>query len=151
MPKHRASRSGFTLIEVMVAVMIVSVVIAALFQMRGDITQKFFSLQEMIKTNQYNSFLIATDDTYGFEKSNIDMQRLVDDFEVESDLRRKLSAIKVNLDYEELQVIDTNELGISEEDAPAEEASQSGVVFEIGKTILKTDDFRLSLIRVKIQ
>jgi len=132
--------------------MIVSVVIAALFQMRGDITQKFLSLQEMIKTNQYNSFLVATDDKYGFEKSSIDMRRLVDDFEVESDLRRKLSAIKVDLDYEELHVIDTNELGMSEEeDTKAEEVSQSGVVFEIGKTILKTDDFRLSLIRVKIQ
>ncbi len=153
MPKSKRSRSAFTLIEVMVAVMIVSVVIGALFSMQGNITHKYFSAQEMMRTNQYSSFLLSGDDTYGFDKSNIDMKRLVDEFELESDLRRKLSAIKVNLDYEELSTIDTNELDADTQttDTTQEVSGGAGVVFEIGKTILKTDAFTSSLIRVRIQ
>jgi len=137
--------------EVMVAVMIVSVVIAALLQMRGDTTHKFFGIKEMMKTNQYNSFLLSHGDKYGFEKSRMDMHRLVEDFDLESDLRRKLKAIKVELDYEELSVIDTSEYEDNTEDEDAEITGSSGIIFEIGKTILKTEEFSSSLIRIKIQ
>ena len=126
--------------------MIVSVVIAALLVMRGNITHKYFTLKEMMQTNQYSSFLLATQSKYGFEKSNIDMKRLVDGFELESDLRRKLSAMKVKLDYEVLDVIDTNEFGDEEPDATG-----GGIVFEIGKSIMNTEKFSSHLIRVKIQ
>jgi len=151
MPKRHTIRSAFTLIEVMVAVMIVSVVIAALLQMRGNTTHKFFGIKEMMKTNQYNSFLLSHGDKYGFEKSRMDMYRLADDFDLESELRRKLKAIKVELDYEELSVIDTSEYEDNTEDEDAEISGSSGIVFEIGKTILTTEEFSGSLIRIKIQ
>lgn len=153
MPKRHFYREGFTLIEVMVAVMIVSVVIAALLQMQGNTTHKFFGIKEMMKTNQYNSFLLSHGDKYGFEKSNMDMSRLVEDFDVESDLRRKLKAIKVELDYEELATIDTSEYDDSgdNENEDAEITGSSGIIFEIGRTVLKTEEFTGSLIRVKIQ
>lgn len=138
-------RDGFTLMEVMVAVMIVSVVIAALLQMRGDTSNKFFNIKKMLDTNQYNSFLLANDNKYGFESSNIDMKRLVDDFRVQSDLRRKLSSIKVKLKYEKLQVIDTSEFNSDEQNA------STGIIFEIGKTELFTDKFSSSLIRIRVQ
>lgn len=128
--------------EVMVAVMIVSVVIAALIQMRGDSSTKLFNIKKMIHTNQYNSFLLSQENKYGFEKSNIDMERLVEDFDLESNLRRKLKSIKVKLDYEELKIIDTNEYDDSEQDVG------SGVIFEIGKTVLKSDEISSSLIRI---
>ena len=150
MPKRHAIRSAFTLIEVMVAVMIVSVVIAALLQMRGNTTHKFFGIKEMMKTNQYNSFLLSHGEKYGFEKSRIDMYGLVDNFDLESDLRRKLKAIKVELDYEELSVIDTSEYEDNTDD-DAEITGSSGIIFEIGKTMLKTEEFSGSLIRIKIQ
>ena len=137
--------------EVMVAVMIVSVVIAALLQMRGDTTHKFFGIKEMMKTNQYNSFLLSHGDKYGFEKSRMDMSRLVEDFDVESDLRRKLKAIKVELDYEELSTVDTSEYVDGQENENEEITGSSGIVFEIGKTLLKTEEFSGSLIRIKIQ
>ena len=70
MPKRRA----FTLMEVMVAVVIVSVVIAALLQMQGNTHHKLFGIKEMIKTNQYNSFLLSLSDKYGFESSKINMK-----------------------------------------------------------------------------
>ena len=159
MPKRHFYRRGFTLIEVMVAVMIVSVVIAALLQMQGDTTHKFFGIKKMMKTNQYNSFLLSHGDKYGFEKSSMDMSRLVEDFDLESDLRRRLKDIKVELDYEELETIDMSEYEDSGEDEEnsdldnegGENMNPSSIVFEIGKTILKTEKFTTSLIRIKIQ
>jgi len=150
----RYSRSAFTLIEVIVAVMIVSVVIASLLQMRGNTTHKLLSIQEMIRTNQYSSFLLTLGDKYGFERSHISMNQLVDDFDLESDLRRKLKTMKVEIDYEELETIDTSDFEetAEEEDFTDEEQEGStGIVFEIGKTKLKSDDISLQLIRVRIQ
>ena len=149
MPKRNASyRNAFTLIEVIVAVMIVSVVIAALLQMRGDASNKLFHLKEIMQTNQYNSFLLSNSENYAFEDSKIDMQRLLDEFDLESDLRRKLGAIKTEIEYEELQVIDTAEL---EESEDQEITASSGIIVEIGKTTLKTEDFSGTLLRVRLQ
>lgn len=147
-------RHAFTLIEVMVAVMIVSVVIAALLQMRGNTSNQFMQIKKMAHTNQYNSFLLSLDGKYGFEKSNIDMKRLVEDFDLESDLRRKLSAMKVSLDYETLSVIDTNEFtnqDNSESQEDENSSGNSGIIFEIGKTVLKSKDFTTQLLRIKLQ
>ena len=150
MPKrHSTYHNAFTLIEVMVAVMIVSVVIAALLQMRGDTSNKLFQLKKMVNTNQYNSFLLSNSENYAFEDSKIDMLRLVDEFDLESDLRRKLKAIKTEILYEELEVIDTNELKESEK--AQETTASSGIIFEIGRTTLKTKDFSGALIRVRLQ
>lgn len=131
--------------EVMVAVMIVSVVIAALLQMRGDSSNKFMNIKKMLDTTQYDSFLLANDDKYGFERSSLDMKRLVDDFQVESDLRRKLSNKKVKIFYEKLQIIDTSEFNSDEQN------SSTGIIFEIGKSILQVENESSSLIRIRVQ
>ncbi|SFV50699.1 hypothetical protein MNB_SM-4-437 [hydrothermal vent metagenome] len=144
MPK----RSAFTLMEVMVAVVIVSVVIAALLQMQGNTNHKLFGIKEMIKTSQYTSFLLSVSDKYGFESSKMDMKRLVDEFELESDLRRRLKGMKLELDYEELTTIDTSELDASSD---LNETSNTSLIFEIGKTTLETKDFTTQVIRVTIQ
>jgi len=146
MPKRKA----FTLIEVMVAVMIVSVVIAALLQMQGSTTTKFFGIKKMMQTNQYNSFLLSLGDKYGFEKSQMDMNRLVENFDLEDNLRRRLKSMRVELNYKEIKSIDTSKFEESSDDEK-EQSTSTGTVFEIGKTILKTDDFTLQLMRVRIQ
>ncbi|WP_304546055.1 prepilin-type N-terminal cleavage/methylation domain-containing protein [Sulfurimonas microaerophilic] len=128
-------RNAFTLIEVMVAVMIVSVVIAAMFQVRGDANSKLLWLQQSIKETQYNSFLLGTSQKYGFEKSNVSLKELVDDFNLESDLRREVKAIKVKLSYDEIDKFET----------------PTGSVLEIGKTKLESQKFSTSMLRVKIQ
>ena len=154
MPKRRASKNAFTLIEVMVAVMIVSVVIAALLQMRGNTSHKFIGIKKMMQTNQYNSFLLSKGDKYGFEESNIDLYRLVDDFDLEDDLRRRLKAIKLKVDYEELDTIDTAEFDESaqpSEDGEEVQKDTTGIVFEIGKSMLKAENFSTSLMRIRIQ
>lgn len=146
--RHSSFRRAFTLIEVMVAVMIVSIVIAALLQMRGDTSNKLFELKKMINTNQYSSFLSAQSEKYAFEDSKIDIQRLVEEFDMESNLRRKLKAMKSEIEYEELDIIDTNEFEESEDE---EITASSGIIFEIGKTTLSTQEFSSSLIRVRLQ
>ena len=152
MPRSSSSHNAFTLIEVMVAVMIVSIIIAALLQMQGNSSNKLFGIQKMMQTNQYNSFLLGLNAKYGFEHSNIDMNRLAEDFELESDLRRKLKALKAEVEYNILSVIDTSEFDDTVDDETAElQSSTTGIVFEIGKTKLKTEEFTLQLIRVRQQ
>ena len=145
MAKRHLSHRGFTLIEVMVAVMIVSVVIAALLQMRGNTTHKLQELKKTVKTTQYNSFLSSADDKYGFNSSSLGLYRLAGDFEMESDLRRKLKSIKTKITYEKIEVLDSNDFG--EDD----NSTTSSIILEIGKTDLKSKDFSLSLMRVKLQ
>jgi len=147
MPKVKNSHAGFTLIEVMVAVMIVSVVIAALLTMQGDASNKFSEIKKMVGKAQYNSFLLSNSGKYGFEKSRTDMNTLLEEFELESDLRRKLKSINVNIEYEELNIMDTSEIQESEEEV----ISTASVIFEIGKTKVKTEEFSSDLVRVRIQ
>ncbi len=154
MPKRHCNNSAFTLIEVIVAVMIVSVVIAALLQMRGNTSYKFLEIKKMMQKNQYNSFLLSLSDKYGFEKSSIDLNKLVYEFNIERELRRKLKSIKVKVDYKELDTIDTAEFDDTEkesDDGQEVQEDTTGIVFEIGQSILKTDTFSTNLIRVRIQ
>jgi len=136
------SKKAFTLMEVMVAVMIISVVIMALVEMQGNNSYMFSKFNKQLKTAQYASFFISNKD-YGFEKKNIDLDDLLSDFRIEDDLRRELKEIKVKVVYEKIDIID-----FSESD---EEEVSSGMIFEIGKTILQVKDSSNSLIRFRIQ
>jgi prepilin-type N-terminal cleavage/methylation domain-containing protein len=151
MPKRLTRRSAFTLIEVMVAVMIVSVVIAALLQMQGNASNKFFQIKKIMQSSQYGSFLLSVSEKHGFEDSSSDIKTLLDDFELESDLRRKLKAMKIDIEYEELQIIDTNEILGKNDQNEQESTAGSGVIFEIGKTLLKMEESSIELIRVRLQ
>jgi prepilin-type N-terminal cleavage/methylation domain-containing protein len=131
----RNKRKAFTLLEVMVAVLIVSVVIAAMFKVKGDANTKLFWLQSTINETQYNTFLLGNSDKYGFDKSSISLNELINEFDLESDLRRKLKAIKVSINYDKKDDIDI----------------PTGSVLELGKTKLETKNFSTSILRVKIQ
>lgn len=135
-------RKAFTLIEVMVAVLIISVVVMALFEMKGNSSHIFLNLTQKLETNQYLSFLISNDD-YGFEQDTITADKLLKDFDLERDLRQSLKKVNVDLIYQKLEDIDMNE----QED----ENLSSGMIFEIGKTILKTEKSSASLPRIRLQ
>ena len=115
-----------------------------------------------MQTTQYNSFLLSQADKYGFENDKLDVKRLIEEFSLESDLRRRLSSIKLEIEYEELDSIDTSEFedggGLDEEGDDGEvldeedvQSSTTGIVFEIGKSVLKSKDFDGQLIRVRVQ
>jgi len=135
-------RKAFTLLEVMVAVLIISVVIMALLEMRGHSSHIFSSLTQKLEINQYLSFLVSNND-YGFEQDTITADKLLKDFDLDTNLRQSLKKIKVDLLYQELNSIDLNEQG--------DENLSSSMIFEIGKTILKTDKSSVSLPRIRLQ
>ena len=128
----------------MVAVMIISVVIMALLKMYANNTHIFTSIKEQIKTNEYSSFLISNAN-YGFEDKHLYLYDLVDDYDLESDLRRKLKAKKTELTYEVVRSID-----LSEQDEN-EEGTNSGLVLEIGRDVLRSKDFSVALMRLQIK
>jgi len=137
-------KSAFTLIEVLVSVMIISVVIMALLKMYANNTHIFTSIKEQIKTNEYSSLLISNAN-YGFEDKQLYLYDLVDNYDLESDLRRELKEKKAKLMYEVVQSID-----LSEQDKE-EESSNSGMVLEIGRDVLKTKEFSVALMRLRIK
>lgn len=133
------AKKAFTLIEVMVAVVIISVIIMALLQMYGNNIHIFSSLKKQTKMNEYTSFLIDHE-IYGFENKEIDIYRLVDDFDLDTDLRKKLKNKNIKIIYRELEVRSL-----------LEEEVNSEMTFEIGKSIFQVNDMSSSLFRIKIQ
>lgn len=139
------ARRAFTLIEVMVSVMIISVVIMALLQMNANNTHIFSATKKQLKTNQYISLLIGNKD-YGFEDKSIYLDDLIRDFELEDDLRRELKSTNVAILYQELESID-----LSDDKNNTQKSSNSGIVLEIGKSVLKAKDDSSSIMRLRIK
>ncbi len=149
----RKAKKAFTLIEVMVAVLIISVVIMALFEMQGNNSHFFSRFSKKTQVNQAVSFF-TSNKKYGFEKKDIYLDDLLSDFRLEDELRRKLKEIKIEIDYEELDQISMNEEEESEEevfkDTNEDEEVSSEIVLEIGKTIIKLDDTSTFIVRMRI-
>jgi len=145
-------RNGFTLIEVMVSVVIISTVIMALIELFANNTHIFASLSKKNQTSQSLSFLMSNKD-YGFKDEKISLNDLVQDFNLETDLRRKLKDSKVEIIYQEVDTIDMSEFDGSdeEENENEEKESNSNMVFEIGKTVLKSKDSSSSMLRIQVQ
>jgi len=134
-------RDAFTLIEVMVSVVIISVVIMALLQMQGNNTHIFSKLISKLEINQYASFLLANKD-YGFEKKSVYLDDLLSEFRVEDDLRRKLKNIRLKIKYDKL-----NQYG----DKESSQDDSSDILLEVGKSTVEVDNSAVSLIRLKLQ
>lgn len=152
-------RTAFTLIEVMVSVVIISIVIMALLEMFSNNAHIFLSLKNKTKINQYSSFFVSNMD-HGFENDDTTLYMLIEDFPLEDDLRRKLKELKVEVLYQVVDTIDMNEFqGFEEEEEDIdileeddeEKESNSDMIFEVGKTILKTNESSVSLLRLQVQ
>lgn len=153
-------RGAFTLIEVMVAVLIITTVIMALITMSGNNTHYFSSLKNKTKIDQYASLFISNT-KYGLENEDVTLDKLVDQFDIETDLRRELKAIKVNVNYQVIDTIDMSEFeDTNEDDTNQYEATDSNeqndsvnsnLIIEIGKTVLRVDDSSVPLVRIQIK
>ena len=157
MNRAKINEEGFTLIEVMIAVVIISTVIMALLTMSGNNTHIFSSFKDKTKINQYASFFIANSE-YGYEKKTIFLDNLVSDFDVESDLRRELKRVKVALTYQIVEQVDMSEFQESDEEEEIQEQEEeedkqvnSSLIIEIGRTTLKIDKSSVSLLRIQVQ
>lgn len=137
----REYRAAFTLIEVMVAVMIISVVILAMVQMYSNNSFLFDSYKKHAKISQYSSFLIANKE-YGYEEKRVTLYDLLNEFDMENDLRRRLKQQKVELDYKVLKNIDLSEE--SNESAPQ-------MSLEIGESLLRMNKNSVALMRLQLR
>ncbi len=147
-------REGFTLIEVMVAVMIISVVVAALLQLQSNNTYTFSKLQKMQKNLQFVSLLQGS--KYGFENESLSLDRTVERFDLDDDLRRELKRIEAKVLYQKLDTIDTKEFDqeISQdmqEDEDSAQNDQNPMSIEIGRTVLQLPFGSASIMRIRIQ
>ncbi|MEN8303566.1 MAG: prepilin-type N-terminal cleavage/methylation domain-containing protein [Campylobacterota bacterium] len=136
-------RKGFTLVEVMIAVVIISVVISALLEIYANSAYTFLKLDKKSAANQYLSFVVDNRD-YGLENKNATLHDLLKDFDIDDDLKKELKSVKVKIIYQKLQSIDLS-------DREELKDTDSQVVFEIGKTILKLNDSSSSILRVNLQ
>lgn len=158
MPK---TSRGFTLIEVLVAVMIIAVVIGALMQLFANNTHTFSSVhQKILQTNK--TTLLLGNTIYGYENKKTDLAELVKDFNIDDDLRRRLKKEKVEVIYTETTTIDFGEAAESLAEAEnskdkssdetlISEASGATNALEIGRTTLKIGTDSSSFLRVKFQ
>ncbi|MDQ1244299.1 MAG: hypothetical protein QG565_639 [Campylobacterota bacterium] len=121
----RVQRDAFTLLEVMIAVMILSVVIMALLQMYANGAHIFKSANTKSQTNQYISFLTGNE-KYGLQNDTFSLDKLVAEFEIDNELRRELRDIKAELLF----------------DTVNKSKSGSGAEFQMAKVVLKTTNLR---------
>ncbi len=136
-------KKAFTLIEVMVSVMIISVVIMALLKMQGNSTHIFSKLISKLEINQYTSFFLSNKD-YGFTREDISLDKFLREFRVEDDLRRKLKNIKVKINYDKL-----DRYGDSIDNQ--ENSSNSSMVLEVGRSSILLNNSKVSILRLRIQ
>jgi prepilin-type N-terminal cleavage/methylation domain-containing protein len=155
---HRTGySSGFTLIELMVAVMIISVVIASLLQLFSNNTTLFNNVQRQIGSTMQSTLLLGNREI-GFEKKSVMLDELVKGFDVDDELRRSLKSQQALITYTEVRTLDFSEM----EEAPAgsEEEPQEEIVYEegemaqaleIGRTTLRIGDQSNAFLRLKLQ
>lgn len=149
MPKNKFHfKSAFTLIEVMVAVMIISVVIMALIQMYSNNTHIFSAYKKQINTNQYLSLFIENEN-YQYENDDLYIDDLVTEFDLDDELRMKLKEKKVRLSYQELRRIDISDRDYENKDKSAK--TDSDTVLVMGKSIIKIEDSSSSLLRMRLE
>ncbi len=154
---YSVGRRGFTLIEVMVAVILISTVIAAMLQLFADNTRFLGGVEERIDHTLRGSLLLGKAD-YSFETKERTLYDLADDFELDDALRRRLKATKLSLAYRVEQQLDsggtvTPAVGekAPEADDEAVAAVSDAVVLEIGETTFTIGDRRSGWTRMRLQ
>ncbi len=157
MPKRS---NGFTLVEVLVAVMIIAVVIGALMQLFSNNSHTFSTVYAKILQTNKTSLLLGNP-VYGFENKKSDLAELVKDFNIDDDLRRLLKKEKVEVLYSEVTSIDFSDAAESVADAQQEldkgetaavtDTTTAANALEVGRTTLKIKDESSAFLRVKLQ
>ena len=127
-------RKGFTLIEVMISVLIISLVIVALLEMHGNSSHTLLNLKKQIYVNTFNSFFISNKN-YVVESKSTTLDKLLSEFSISTDLRIALKKVKIDFKYQELDTIDIN----------------YGMVIKVDKIIFNIDKSSTSIIRLKLR
>jgi len=146
-------RKGFTLLEVMISVMIISLVIGVLLQLYSNNTRLFSSMRGHSELCMRSSLLIGNSE-YGYENKKVNLAQLVREFNINDALRQKLKKYEAKITY--THVKELNE-GIQKIDATVEHLiseSEEGLKkhsMEIGRSSFEMDEFQTAYLRLKLQ
>ena len=146
-------RKGFTLIEVMVAVMIISLVIGVLLQLFSNNTRLFSSMRGHSELCMRSSLLIGNS-SYGYEDAKVSLADLVQEFDVNDELRRKLKQYKAKITYTPVKELDARKQEIDEITEPYMTDNDEGLkerAMEIGRSSFEMDEFQTAYLRLKLQ
>lgn len=158
---HRGTRrrsgcsGGFTLIEVMVAVMIISVVIASLLQLFSNNNTLFNNVQKQVGSTMQSTLLLGNREI-GFEKESVMLDDLVKTFDIDDTLRRSLKSKKAHIVYTEVRTMDLSGMEDTSSELEGEEAivyeeGEMAQALEIGRTTLRIGDQSNAFLRLKLQ
>lgn len=151
-------RRGFTLVEVLIAVVIIAIVIAAQLQLFSNNGMLYERMQKKID-HALVLTLILGEEGVGFEESKLFLDDLVKPFNVDDALRQRLKAQKSELIYQEVKRIEAGDVSADEaSDLPKEQVqeneakSQRSAALVIGKSIIKSSDGSSNaVLRIEIQ
>lgn len=146
-------RKGFTLIEVMVAVMIISLVIGVLLQLFSNNTRLFSSMRGHSELCMRSSLLIGNT-AYGYENEKVTLAELVQEFDIDDELRQKLKKSKAQITYTPVRELDTRKTEIDDIAEPYMTDNDDGLkerAMEIGRSSFEMDEFQTAYLRLKLQ
>jgi prepilin-type N-terminal cleavage/methylation domain-containing protein len=152
------SSKAFTLVEVMVAVVIISIVVAGLLQVAANSTKIIGSVDKRLDTSTYATLFLGAS-IVGFEDQEITLDELVKDFKVEDELRQKLKDMKARIKYEDVMEFDSADFEDQiEEDAQendefvnVEDEGSEAATLQIGRTSIYFEDGVSSFLRIQLQ
>ena len=146
-------RKGFTLIEVMVAVVIISLVIGVLLQLFSNNTRLFSSMRGHSELCMRSSLLIGNTQ-YGYENEKVSLADLVQAFDIDDELRKKLKKYRAEITYTPVKELDTRQKEIEDIAETYMDDNSEGLkerAMEIGRSSFEMDEFQTAYLRLKLQ
>ena len=146
-------RRGFTLIEVMIAVMVISIVIGVLLQLFSNNTRLFSSMRGHCELCMRSSLLVGNSD-YGYKNEKVSLAELVRDFDINDELRQKLKRYEAKITYTRIKELDKEEEKVDKEVASyigEEEENLQKPSMEIGRSSFQMNEFQTAYLRLRLQ
>lgn len=146
-------RRGFTLLEVMISVMIISLVIGVLLQLYSNNTRLFSSMRGHSELCMRSSLLIGNNE-YGYEDKKINLAELVREFEINDELRQKLKKYEAKVTYTHVKELREATQEIDETVEHFMSQSEEGLKkrsMEIGRSSFEMDEFQTAYLRLRLK
>ena len=136
-------RRAFTLIEVLVAVMIVFIVIAAMLELAGESSLLFKNLYKKSKALEHLSMLRQS--RYAKESGNVNLALLLTRFMLDDTTRRVLKQDSVKITYKEVHHLELPNIFAHTDTPDAEQ-----IRFLFSSNGVETEGVHVSLMRVSL-
>lgn len=146
-------RKGFTLLEVMISVMIITLVIGVLLQLYSNNTRLFSSMRGHSELCMRSSLLIGNS-SYGYENKKVTLAELVADFDIDDDLRQKLKKYEATISYTQVKDLDMEKQKVDEDTdsyLPDKTEGLKEQSLEIGRSSFEMDKFQTAYLRLRLK